>query len=69
MLDLPSLILLAIAILGVVGVIECLRSVAVMIRDETAIHDLMVDSAQAKIDHMAANPNDREVVGVDIVGP
>ena len=65
--QLPSLILLVIAIIGVVAVIECLRAVAVMIRDETAIHDLMVDSAQAKIDHLAADPDAREVVGVDIV--
>ena len=67
--ELPSLILLAVALIGVIGVIECLRAVAVMIRDESQIHDLMVDSAQAKIDHMAADPDGQEVVGVDIVDP
>jgi len=64
---LPPLILLVLALVAVAGVIECIRALAVVVRDETRIHDLMVNSGQAKIDYIAAIRGDDEVIGVDII--
>ncbi len=64
--ELPPLILLVLALLAAAGVIECLRAIAVLVRDETAIHDLMVKSAQAKMEY-AASTDDEEVCGVDVL--
>ena len=58
MQDLPPLLLLAMAGLALLGVVEMLRAVAVLVRDETAIHDLLVQSARAKLDHMAGLDDD-----------
>ncbi len=58
MQDLPPLLLLAMAGLALLGVVEMLRAVAVLVRDETEIHDLLVQSARAKLDHMAGLDDD-----------
>ena len=64
---LPPLLLLAMGVIALLAVIECLRAIAVLVRDETAIHDLMVASAQTRLDYLASEMGEEEVIQVDIV--
>jgi hypothetical protein len=65
--DLPPIVLLILSVIALVGVIECLRAIAVVIRDETAIHDLIVASARTRLDYLAAESGEEELGQVDVL--
>ncbi len=55
--------------LALLGVVEILRAAAVLIQEETAIHDLLVQSARSRLDHITSHTDAGGPGEFDIVDP